>query len=186
MLHHFLQAWLEAITEIVLLVFVIRFQSLACVNCSKIKYLWRIYQTAVWGKCNSELYLYVDFMGCAERPLPLSAQFQLCGDNRSFTYRCTFGFRLLTQLHWLSLWWILLVMFMKFLLHISDIIHLLILGDTDICGLYENEISVRLATHQYMWHHCKINEYYIISIWKCLLNLEILSISLFLWVCILS
>jgi hypothetical protein len=90
-------------------------------------------------------------MGCAERPLSLSAQFQWCGDNRSFTYKCIFGFRLLTQLQWLSLWWILLVAFTKLLLHISNIIHLLILSDTDICGLYESEIWIRLATHQYMW-----------------------------------
>jgi hypothetical protein len=115
-------------------------------------------------------------MGSAERPLSLSAQFQWCGDNRPFTYRCTFGFRLLTKLQWLSLRWILLVTFMKLLLHIFNIIDLLILSDTDICGLYEYEIWVRLATHQYMWHHCKINEYYIISIWKCLLHLEILSL----------
>jgi hypothetical protein len=93
LLHHSIQASFEAITEIISLVFVIWLQSLTCISCSL--------QPSKSNTCReytrllSEAYVtqsYIcklTFICCAERPLSLAAQFQRCGDNRFFTYRCT-------------------------------------------------------------------------------------------------
>jgi hypothetical protein len=142
MLHHPLQASLEAITEILLLVFVIWLQSLARINCSL--------QPSESNSCGEYTRLFSEAnvtqsyickltsMGCAERPLSLAAQFSFndVGTTGISLTDAPFGFRLLGQIHRLSLWWILLVTFAKLLLHIYNRILLLILSDIDICGLY--------------------------------------------------